>query len=196
MNTLQLCRLLLECYEVRSAKAADLLEALQKGSQRTWVSGENLCSEGASSTEMFIILTGGIQVFKKDDAQLNREIAILSAPTMIGQMGLIENVTRSATCVAMGNIQGISIKKDIFHLILKSADPASSAFRHLLLASMSMQLFTANGKIRKLIEELEITQRDIEKNTDPDLISSSSKRVKDISDTLDGWNTEEQKEHS
>ena len=54
---------------------------------------------------------------------------------MIGQMGLVDGSLRSATCVAQGKVGAITINISTFHNILEEANSASSAFRHLLLAS-------------------------------------------------------------
>ena len=190
MNTLNIAaQLLLTCYEVHSAKAEDLLEALQRGTLQKWSAETKICTEGEDSQNMYIILTGAIRVLKKDDAKGEREIAILIAPTMIGQMGLIEELPRSATCMTMGEVQAISIDVPLFYDILRTASKSSSAFRHLLLASMSIQLFTANAKIRKLIAEMELAQR-AEQDTQEEPHTLPSKRA-DIANTLDGWNHKE-----
>ena len=195
MNTLQIAaQLLLTCYEVHSAKTTDLLEALQKGTMQKWAPNTKICTEGDSSQEMYIILTGAVRVLKNDDNHKEREIAILSAPTMIGQMGLIEDLPRSATCITMGEVQALSIDVPLFYDILCTANKSSSAFRHLLLASMSLQLFTANAKIRKLIAEMELAQRaeqDAQQNTG----TLPSKRA-EIANTLDGWSHKEIKSTS
>ena len=121
-----------------------------------------------------------------------RELAVLKAPTMIGQMGLVDGSARSASCLAVGKVGSLSISLDTFRVILSEASAPCSAFRHLLLASMNMQLSTANEKIRRLIEDIEEEQAGIEKSQEKVIQKeepkSSSERLMEIAGVLDGWN--------
>ena len=137
---------------------------------------------------MFIILKGSVRIMRKDAQGTLRELAILNAPTMIGQMGLVDGSVRSATCIAKDNVGALTIDTSTFKKILEDASSAGSAFRHLLLASMNMQLSTANGKIRKLIEDIERKKsktRNPKNESQPK--SSSSDRLMEIAGVLDGW---------
>ena len=162
MNTETLrpiARTLLRSYEVRSARSSDLAEAIIKGKPISWNPGDVLCTEGDKSDDMFIILKGSVRIMRNDADGKPRELAILQAPTMIGQMGLVDGSVRSATCIAKDSVGALSIDINTFRNILEDATSGSSAFRHLLLASMNMQLSTANGKIRKLIEDIEMEEK-------------------------------------
>jgi CRP-like cAMP-binding protein len=181
-------RTLLRSYEVRSARSADLAQAIMRGKPSSWSDGEVICTEGEKSDDMFIILKGSIRIMRKDAQGTLRELAILKAPTMIGQMGLVDGSVRSATCIAKESVGALTINTATFKKILEDATSASSAFRHLLLASMNMQLSTANGKIRNLIEDIELEEKqkqNPQKETAPK--ASSSDRLMEIAGVLDGW---------
>ena len=79
---------------------------------------------------------------------------------MIGQMGLVDGSSRSCYMCSKGDVDSLSITQDTFEKILKEASTAGSAFRHLLLASMTNQLATANDKIRGLIADMEKEHED------------------------------------
>ena len=155
---------LLRSYEVRSARSSDLAAAIVKGRLTSWSDGKALCSEGEPSDNMYIILKGKVRIIRNDATGEPRELAVLQAPTMIGQMGLVDGSQRSATCVAQGKVGAITINISTFRNILAEANSASSAFRHLLLASMNKQLFTANAKIRQLIEDIEKEEKSKKQN--------------------------------
>ena len=182
---------LLRSYEVRSARSSDLASAIVKGKLTSWSDGKTLCTEGEPSDDMYIILKGNVRIVRNDANGVARELAVLKAPTMIGQMGLVDGSLRSATCVAQGKVGAITINIATFRSILEEANSASSAFRHLLLASMNKQLFTANGKIRQLIEDIEKEEQSKKQNKKSSKkqapTQSSSDRLMEIAGVLDGW---------
>jgi CRP/FNR family transcriptional regulator, cyclic AMP receptor protein len=193
-------RSLLRTYQVRSTRSSDLVTALSYGSKKTYNDGDTICKEGHASHDMFVVLSGEIVILRDDINGVPRELATLSPPTMIGQMGLVDGSSRSATCVAKGDVDSLSISQDTFEKILKEASTAGSAFRHLLLASMTNQLATANDKIRGLITDME-KEQDVEKNremeewrkklrSESQPKESSSERLLKIAGVLDGWNVD------
>lgn len=186
-----IARTLLRSYQVRSSRSIDLAEAMCKGRPVSWSDGEVICAEGDPSSDMFIILKGSVRVMRNDANGFPRELAVLKAPTMIGQMGLVDGSARSASCLAVGKVGSLSISLDTFRTILSEASAPCSAFRHLLLASMNMQLSTANQKIRQLIEDLEQSSAEkvIEKKPKPNP-KSSSEKLMEIAGVLDGWNVD------
>ena len=182
-----IARTLLRSYEVRSARSADLAQAIMRGKPSSWSNGEVICNEGEQSEDMFIILKGSVRIMRKDAQGTLRELAILNAPTMIGQMGLVDGSVRSATCIAKDSVGALTIDTSTFKKILEDASSAGSAFRHLLLASMNMQLSTANGKIRKLIEDIEKEEKQKQGKEESQPKASSSDRLMEIAGVLDGW---------
>lgn len=189
METLRpIARTLLRSYQVRSARSADLAQAIMRGRPSSWSDGDIICTEGDKSENMFIILKGSVRIMRKDAQGTLRELAVLGPPTMIGQMGLVDGSVRSATCIAKGRVGALTIDISTFKSILEDATSAGSAFRHLLLASMNIQLSTANSKIRKLIEDIE---REEKQKQEPKAknspTASSSDRLMEIAGVLDGW---------
>jgi CRP-like cAMP-binding protein len=129
-------RKLLRTYQVRSTRSRNLAEALAKGSSSSWNTGDDICIESSPSNSMFVTLEGSVQVLKKDSLGNLKELAVIPAPSMIGQMGLVDGSARSATCKAHSPINGITISKSVFNLLLQEKSPEGSAFRHLLISTM------------------------------------------------------------
>ena len=59
-------RTLLRTYEVRSARSNDLAAAIVKGRLTSWADGKTICTEGAPSDDMYIILKGNVQILRND----------------------------------------------------------------------------------------------------------------------------------
>ena len=178
-------RQLLRTYQVRSTRSRNLATALAHGDVQVWNDGESLCLEGKPSDSMFVTVEGSVKVLKKDVNGENKELATIPAPSMIGQMGLVDGSARSATCKAVGPVKGITISKATFNALLQKVSPEGSAFRHLLISTMMGQLSSANEKISSLIDEI------IEEQTAEVPLPTERKEKKDqllkIAGVLDGW---------
>ena len=177
-------RQLLRAFQVRSARSRDLANALAKGELKTFAAGELICLEGDASDEMFVIIRGSVKVLKKDPQGVNKELAILPPPSIIGQMGLVDGSIRSASCQAVDSVGSISITLQKFNDILEGTSPESSAFRHLLISTMMGQLSSANKKISSLISDME---KDLTEEVPQKKRASDSDRLMKIAGVLDGW---------
>lgn len=177
-------RQLLRAFQVRSARSRDLANTLAKGELKTFAAGELICLEGDASDEMFVIIRGSVKVLKKDPQGVNKELAILPPPSIIGQMGLVDGSIRSASCQAVDSVGSISITLQKFNDILEGTSPESSAFRHLLISTMMGQLSSANKKISSLISDME---KDLTEEVPQKKRASDSDRLMKIAGVLDGW---------
>ena len=182
-------RKLLRTYQVRSTRSRNLALALGKGTKTLWGSGDLICSEGQPSDSMFVTIEGSVQVLKRDSTGKEKELAVIPAPSMIGQMGLVDGSNRSATCRAASSIIGISISKQTFNALLQEQSPEGSAFRHLLISTMMGQLSSANDKISGLVDDLveEQTAEVSKANTE----EIKKDKLMKIAGVLDGWDVKE-----
>ena len=198
-----IARNLLRTYQVRSARSRALAEALATGSQASWESNEEICSEGAPSESMFVLLTGSIRVTRKDVSGEERELAVIPSPSIIGQMGLVDGSNRSATCTSLEKSRTINISRENYNTLMAEATPAGSAFRHLLLSTMMGQLSSANQRIRDLITDMEQEQRQEQLRQTQDELplpeeptapaepkESSTDRLLRIAGVLEGWDVQ------
>lgn len=178
-------RQLLRTYQVRSTRSRNLALALAKGDITTWNQGDVLCNEGEPSNSMFVTIEGEVQVLKRDAFGVPKELAIIPAPSMIGQMGLVDGSSRSATCVAHSTIKGITISKIVFNALLQEQSPEGSAFRHLLISTMMGQLSSANVKISGLVDDMvEEQTADIPRENTAE---ANKEKLMKIAGVLDGW---------
>ena len=183
-------RKLLRTYQVRSTRSRNLALALGKGQEKVWAQGDLMCGEGQPSDSMFVTMEGSVQVLKRDTTGTEKELAVIPAPSMIGQMGLVDGSARSATCRAASAIKGILISKQTFNSLLQEQSPEGSAFRHLLISTMMGQLSSANEKISGLVDDM------VEEQTAEVPIETTQQANKDklmkITGVLDGWEAKEE----
>lgn len=129
---------------------ARVLESLPRTSLRR---RELLCTEGDPSGSMWVLLSGSVQVIKRDYSGRAQKLAVLRAPAVVGHMGVVGGNPRSASCEAKTRIEVAVVDKERFQALLSELSPAADAFRRLLISGMSRQLATGNAALRRLLRE-------------------------------------------
>ena len=82
--------------------------------ERTFQAGEYLFKEGDSSTELFILLSGHLQVLTSTGA----ELASIREMGVVGEMGVLTTQPRSAAAMAAQPSQMLSIRQaDLLRLM-------------------------------------------------------------------------------
>ncbi len=74
----------------------------------TYKKGESIFREGDQAEEMFIIHSGKVRIFKKTDNK-DETLAILEKGDFFGEMGILENLPRSASAEAVEDCELIKI---------------------------------------------------------------------------------------
>lgn len=87
--------------------------------ERCYEDGEVIFREGEKSRSAFVIVSGGVELLKKNRRKQVR-IALLSAGEMFGEMGIVDNSQRSATARAIGDVVLDAVEKRDFLASLKS----------------------------------------------------------------------------
>lgn len=114
---------------------------------RSYSDGEIIFKEDEKGEVMYIIQSGKVKITKKT-ASGELTIAILESGEIFGEMALFDRLPRSATAIAVGNTNILSIdKKKLFSII--SRDP-TIAFK--MLETMSQRIRRLDEEVSKLKE--------------------------------------------
>jgi RimJ/RimL family protein N-acetyltransferase len=65
----------------------------------TYPEGHTVCKEGECGSEVFVLAEGKASVYIKDKNKKNKKIANIGQGEIFGEMGIIENLPRSATLI-------------------------------------------------------------------------------------------------
>lgn len=140
-----------------------LAELLASCALKTLDRGEVLFAEHDLGLEMYLLLEGRIAATRKDARGNQLRVAALDAPSVVGHMGVIDGVPRSATCTARRNGTVLAtFDRKTYQSLCESPGPRGAVFRHLLLAAMSEQLTAANDRIRSIIDPRTVVTLDDE----------------------------------
>lgn len=120
--------------------------------------GEVLCAEGDPSDALWVLLRGTIRVEKRDLHGRPLPVGALAAPTVFGQMGIVDRARRSASCVADDNVLIASMDRALFRRMVRALDDRGSALRRLLLSSLTHQMLHGNARLRSLLARQEVPE--------------------------------------
>jgi len=113
--------------------------------------GDALCVEGEPAQALFFLLAGQVRVQRRDSAGTMRELAVVTGPSMVGHMALVDNQVRSASCLAQTRCAIAQLDRQSYNTLIHEATEPGRSLRRLLLVSLSDQLTRGNAKIRQLI---------------------------------------------
>ncbi len=83
-----------------------------------YTAGEALVRQGDAGRSLFVVRTGDVRVEKADEGGSTRELARLGPGTFFGEMSLLTGEPRSASVVALGEVQVVVVEKDAFSTLL------------------------------------------------------------------------------
>lgn len=118
------------------------MKALGQREIQTFADGEIIFAEGDTSTEMYVVRTGKIEI-SKHVAGHSIRLAVLDRGAFFGEMSLLEGLPRSATARAIGSVAVLVLRPG--SLLLQIRRDPTFAFE--LLQQLS-------GRIRDLNEKL------------------------------------------
>ena len=111
-------------------------------------------------------MRGNITVLRKDVNGENRVLSDMTCPCVFGHMSVVDGSRRSATCRANGPVEMVTLNRSVIDLLISEGSVAGIALRRLIIASLCDQLCSANGFVRKIVQDhAEHTQTDTPDNT-------------------------------
>ena len=117
--------------------------------RQAFKSGHVLCESGATSEEMFILLSGELGVLTEEGIQ----IAALKPVTTVGEIGIVIKQPRSATVRATKDSNILSIRKSHFDsLIREDKDIRITIYRNII-EILSDKLVNDNVRMRDYLVE-------------------------------------------
>lgn len=146
---------LLAAHREVTAEVADVVAWLASCEIRQLGEGKIICREGDVGSELYVLLEGRVFVEKSDLSGESRRVGEVTAPTLLGQMAMIDRARRTATCAAATEVWVATMGRDRFRRLIRSTDPAGTALRRLLLSSLTQQLLSGNTRLGELLTESE-----------------------------------------
>jgi CRP-like cAMP-binding protein len=122
-----------------------------------FANGQAIVTEGIVSTKAYIILSGKVRVLKKV-GEKNVEIGTLKEGDVFGEMGLFGNSPRSASVIAVGDVNVGIIDKKYFDKLL---DKTPAELKLIVLAIVERLKITTD-KLAKVAVQFEKAKKSLD----------------------------------
>ena len=86
--------------------------------EESYANGQVIIAEGARSDKFFILLDGTVQIWKKFQQPEQELLTVYSQGRMFGELALIEDMPRSATVAAKGQVRLLSVGREEFQSLI------------------------------------------------------------------------------
>ena len=132
----------------------------------TYVSGSVLAREGGEARQLFILLSGTVEIWIDFGTKRADLLTIREAPCLVGEISVADELPRSATITACTDVQGFSIDRaDFRQLLIERGSIALSIMKGIARIvrdsnnSFASELRGRNQELVKVNQELKNTQR-------------------------------------
>ena len=123
--------------------AADDLDALRAAARvHRYRSGELLLREGDPPRAVLAILTGTVKLTKTATSGREAVLELRGAGEVVGELGAIDGQTRSASAVALGEVEALVLSVEVFNALLRER----VGLAHRLLVTEVARLREASGR--------------------------------------------------
>jgi small-conductance mechanosensitive channel/CRP-like cAMP-binding protein len=139
--------------EAQSAELAGLSKRVE------FPRGTNLMQQGDAAASMFIILEGAARVSVLGQNNDPREVAVLAAGDVVGEMSLMTGAPRNATVTALTRVCVLEITKEPIEILLKSSPELLERFSHVLARREQERAAIANRSIQVAAVEQDLMAR-------------------------------------
>jgi signal transduction histidine kinase len=108
-------------------KEVEAKRMILNGQVKQYPAGVTLCHEGVIETIFYIIINGEVKVTKLINETQNRLLKILGKGDFFGEMAIIHEAPRGATCTTTTDTLVLEIEKETFKHILETSSSMSLA---------------------------------------------------------------------
>jgi CRP-like cAMP-binding protein len=112
--------------------------------------------ENALSTELYLILDGQVQIFKKVGTEGKKILAVLEKGAVFGEGSLLSDKPRSASAVALTDVHVLVLEKKKFDLYIEQDPKSASVLLLALLKIVNQRLQWSNQELVTLYDVAQI----------------------------------------
>jgi CRP/FNR family transcriptional regulator, cyclic AMP receptor protein len=117
--------------------------------------GETIFAEGGPEETFYILASGNVEVSKRVHSGRKQRLAMVQAPTVVGEMGLLTEPRACASVVARSEVKAYGIERDQFLELLDADNPAACKVVHEIGRTLAERMARTDETVSDLIAELE-----------------------------------------
>lgn len=117
--------------------------------------GEAIFEEGGPEETFYVVTSGNIEVSKTVHGGRKQRLALVQAPTVVGEMGLLTEPRACASVVARSTVSAYGIERDQFLEMLDADNPAACKVVYEIGRTLAERMACTDETVSDLIAELE-----------------------------------------
>lgn len=134
--------------------------------------GEAIFEENGPEGHFFVLTVGTVEVHKKVLPRRSQTLAEMSAPTVVGEMGLLTDPKAAASVVAKTSVEAYGIKREDFLRMLDENSIAACKVVYEIGKTLAERMARTDDSVAEILTRIE--ERD--KNLDLDIFQDSLMR--------------------
>lgn len=131
--------------------APRLVRMLDRGEGLKLKRGAVLFQQGDPGDSLAVLVDGSVRVTAQDQHGVDKELAVLEAPVMLGHIAMVDEAPRSATVKAAEASLVVLLRKPVFDKLVETRGQDADLLRDLMLGAMFRQLAHATDELRRLM---------------------------------------------
>ena len=117
--------------------------------------GQRIFEEGAPEERLYVITSGTVEVYKSVLPGRRQRLAIIEAPTVVGEMGLLTEPRAAATVEAMTMVEVHGVGRDRLLEMLDADSPAACKLVYEIGRTLAERMAATNETVAEVISRLE-----------------------------------------
>ncbi|MBN2799511.1 MAG: cyclic nucleotide-binding domain-containing protein [Deltaproteobacteria bacterium] len=114
---------------------------------RRYVRGDFLCREGEEADALYVLAFGEVDVVIGTGRARAEPLATLKAGDVLGQVAMVLDTPRMASCVARGEVLVLVLSREVWQAHAGAVTPRAFLLRRAMIRSLASQLTGANAKL-------------------------------------------------
>lgn len=133
----------------------------QIGDTKTFNPGELIIEQGDVGTTFYILLDGRVAITQTSIGVEELTLGVVTPGKYFGEMGLLEDVARTATCMAMTDVKVLEISKSAFDEIMETMPKLAYSVMFQVLSNLRRNESNALNSLVSKAEELEQANQEL-----------------------------------
>jgi CRP-like cAMP-binding protein len=117
--------------------------------------GQRILEEGAPEERLYVITSGTVEVYKSVLPGRRQRLAIIEAPTVVGEMGLLTEPRAAASVEAMTMVEAHGVGRDRLLEMLDADSPAACKLVYEIGRTLAERMAATNETVAEVISRLE-----------------------------------------
>ena len=113
--------------------------------------GDVICREGDPGDSCYFILSGTVEVYREDQSGGVQHLANLGESQLFGQVALVDQGNRSASCRAVTEVEIMQLDATDFEMLFSSGSQFAFRFQTVIAQTAVQQLRSANARLNELL---------------------------------------------